>query len=69
MIDYINSNKEWIFSGIGVFFLTLLIGFLFRRSKAEVSQNIKAGDNSTNIQVGGDMSSGAQQKSDKKKES
>ena len=69
MIDYIINNKEWIFSGIGVFFLTLFIGFLFRRRKVEVSQNIKAGNNSTNIQVGGDMSSGAQQKSDNKKKS
>ena len=70
MIDltsYIINNKEWIFSGIGVFFLTLFIGFLFRQRKAEVSQNIKAGNNSTNIQVGGDMSSGAQKKSDNKK--
>ena len=62
MIDYINSNKEWIFSGIGVFFLTLLVSFLFRRRKTGASQNIKSGNNSTNIQVGGDMSSGALKK-------
>lgn len=69
MIDYINNNKEWIFSGIGVFFLTLLVGFLFRRRKTGISQNIKSGNNSTNIQVGGDVSSGALKKSDNKKKS
>jgi len=69
MIDYISNNKEWIFSGIGVFFLTLLVGFLFRRRKAEISQSIKSGNNSTNIQIGGDISSGALKKSDNKKKS
>lgn len=65
--NYIINNKEWIFSGIGVFFLTLLVGLLFRQGTAKSSQNIKAGDNSTNIQVGGDMNSGTQQKRDNKK--
>lgn len=69
LTNYIVNNKEWIFSGIGVFFLTIFFGFLFHRRKTGISQNIKSGNNSTNIQVGGDMSSGALKKSDNKKKS
>ena len=35
MIEYILSNKEWIFSGIGVFLLTLLISFLRKKKAAK----------------------------------
>lgn len=33
MWDYIANNKEWIFSGIGVFCLTLFIGIFFRKKR------------------------------------
>ena len=33
MWDYIANNKEWIFSGIGVFCLTLIIGIFFRKKR------------------------------------
>lgn len=49
IIDWISKNYEWIFSGIGV----LLVSLLF--VKKGNSQNQKSGDNSTNIQVGGDL--------------
>lgn len=53
MLDYLIANKEWIFSGIGVAVLSWLI---FRGSgKSGMSQN--GGDNSTNIQVGGNVTS------------
>lgn len=53
MLDYLIANKEWIFSGIGVFVLSWLI---FRNpEKGGMSQN--GGDNSTNIQVGGNVTS------------
>ncbi|PEJ28308.1 hypothetical protein CN689_22395 [Peribacillus butanolivorans] len=63
MIDYVVSNKEWIFSGVGVVFL----GFLFKnilkklfikKDKLQQANNHKiiknnftqkAGDNSQNI--------------------
>ena len=28
MIEYLTQNKEWIFSGIGVLILTLIINYL-----------------------------------------
>lgn len=52
MINWIVENKEWLFSGIGV----VAIGFLakqFYSSKGK-KQIQKSGDNSTNIQIGGD---------------
>lgn len=55
MLDYLIANKEWIFSGIGVSVLSWLI-FIFRNpEKGGMSQN--SGDNSTNIQVGGNVTS------------
>lgn len=51
MLDYLIANKEWIFSGIGVAVFSWL---LFKSSgKSSMSQN--GGDNSTNIQVGGNV--------------
>jgi len=50
MLDYLINNKEWIFSGIGVAVLSWLF---FGRNKSSISQ--KSGDNSTNIQVGGNV--------------
>lgn len=51
MLDYLIDNKEWIFSGIGVAVLSWL---LFGRSKKS-SMSQKGGDNSTNIQVVGNI--------------
>lgn len=55
MIQYIITNKEWIFSGIGV---AAISWFLIRnKSSKTTNKNMrqKGGDNSTNIQVGGDV--------------
>jgi len=35
MIEILLDSKEWVFSGIGVAFLGLLFGWLFRRRKIE----------------------------------
>lgn len=51
MLDYLITNKEWIFSGIGV---SVVSWVLFRKS-AGARQSQKSGDNSTNIQAGGDI--------------
>jgi hypothetical protein len=47
---------EWIFSGIGVFFVGLIIT-IFTKKKKNKSQkmNQKSGSKSTNIQIGGDF--------------
>jgi len=60
MLDYLNQNKEWIFSGIGVLALTwivaLVIYFIKRSNKnsntgsSNYSFKQKSGKNSTNIQ-------------------
>lgn len=54
MLDYLIANKEWIFSGIGVAVISWL---LFRTSVNKSNMSQKSGDNSTNIQVGGNVTS------------
>ncbi len=57
MIDWIMSNKEWIFSGVGTAFVFFIIGWA-TRGKFERRMNQKSGHSSTNIQVGGDIKTG-----------
>lgn len=45
-IEWIMNNKEWIFSGIGVF----VLGFFIVKNRGGQTQ--KSGDNSVNIQAG-----------------
>lgn len=54
MLDYLIANKEWIFGGIGVSVISWL---LFRPSGNKSSMSQQGGDNSTNIQVGGNVTS------------
>lgn len=53
MIDWIIENKEWIFSGIGVLVISLILNFLFRSRNAKQVQ--KGGKNSRNYQSSGNM--------------
>ncbi|WP_288342882.1 hypothetical protein [uncultured Roseivirga sp.] len=54
-MDWIIENKEWIFSGIGVFVLGIVYAFFKKRKKSKsLKMKQKSGDNSTNIQIGGD---------------
>lgn len=39
-IDWVILNKEWVFSGIGVAIITLILGFLFK--KESVRNNLMA---------------------------
>lgn len=49
IVSWITNNKEWFFSGLGVF----IIGLLFvKGSTNKLIQKQKSGDNSENIQVG-----------------
>ncbi|WP_290925136.1 hypothetical protein [Halodesulfovibrio sp.] len=52
MLDFISKNYEWIFSGIGVFALTVVVALFKRRSS---SQSMVVGDNSTANQAGRDI--------------
>jgi len=54
-MDWIIDNKEWIFSGIGVFVLGLIITVVRKKNSKKISQKQKSGNNSTNIQVGGNV--------------
>lgn len=49
-MEWILENMEWIFSGVGI----AVLGYLYKKFfyRKESSQQIDAGDNSTNIQGG-----------------
>lgn len=53
-MQWIIDNKEWIFSGIGVFIISLIIGLFMKRDSSS-KQNQESGDNSTNYQSGKDI--------------
>lgn len=52
-MDWIIKNKDWLFSGVAVAIPMALIGWYFSTRGNKQSQ--KGGDNSTNIQVGGNL--------------
>lgn len=55
-MEWIIQNKEWLFSGIAIAIPLSVIGWLLSRSGNKQTQ--KSGDNSTNIQVGGNLKIG-----------
>lgn len=66
-MEWIINNKEWIFSGIGVTIISLVIGWLLKNKlrlsnetqtieKTKMTQ--KSGKNSVNIQIKGNCSNG-----------
>ncbi len=56
MVDWIGKNVTWIFSGVGVAIIGAILSLLFKRRRTESSkQEQTSGDNSTNVQVGGDV--------------
>lgn len=55
-MEWILENKEWLFSGVAIAIPLAIIGWLFSWKMNKQVQ--KGGDNSTNIQVGGDFKIG-----------
>jgi hypothetical protein len=54
-MEWILTNKEWIFSGIGVLIVSLLINvFKEKKGLKATKMKQKSGPNSSNIQIGGD---------------
>ncbi|MCT4636223.1 MAG: hypothetical protein N4A72_00810 [Bacteroidales bacterium] len=52
VIKFFIEEKEWVFSGIGI----SVLGFIFNRGRKKyVKQKQKINNNSTGIQVGGDI--------------
>lgn len=66
IMDWINSNKEWLFNGAGGLVLITFLGFIgryiYKKTSPSSSQKIRSGNNSINIQAGRDakFSSGSQ---------
>ncbi|MDH6597754.1 hypothetical protein [Bacillus aerius] len=69
MIHWINHNKEWIFSGIGVVILSGIGKLIFDRRADSTDKGStyiqNSGDNSTNIQ-GNNVNCHTSQKKEKK---
>ncbi|MBN1545519.1 MAG: hypothetical protein JW902_02550 [Syntrophaceae bacterium] len=56
-MGWVIDNKEWIFSGVGIFLISTTIVFLFKK-RSSVNQFQKSGKNSTNYQSAGDIKIG-----------
>ncbi len=55
-MNWLIENKEWFFSGIGVFILGLIASIITRKKKEKTQKmKQKSGANSTNIQIGGNF--------------
>jgi hypothetical protein len=59
-LSFLDQNKEWMFSGLGVVALTGIVSLFLRRRdpKQSVQQKQTGGHGSTNIQVGVNNSDG-----------
>jgi hypothetical protein len=55
-MEWIIENKDWLFSGVAIALPLAIVGWLFSSRKNKQVQ--KGGDNSTNIQVGGNFKVG-----------
>lgn len=55
-MEWIVENKDWLFSGAAIALPLAVIGWFISSRKAKQTQ--KGGDNSTNIQVGGNFKVG-----------
>ncbi|KDN30098.1 hypothetical protein VFDL14_05025 [Vibrio fortis] len=55
-MDWVLQNKEWLFSGAAIAIPVAIAGWLFTSKKNKQVQ--KGGNNSTNIQIGGNYING-----------
>ena len=53
LVGWLDTNKEWVFSGVGVVIAVSVIQFFFRSSG--LSQAQKSGKRSKNFMAGRDM--------------
>lgn len=55
-MTWIIENKEWVFSGVGVFIASIIFTYFFKICKTNsIKQNIKSGKSSNNIQTSGNV--------------
>lgn len=57
-MQWMIDNKEWLFSGVGVFAITVIISIITSK-KRTIKQTQKSGSNSTNYQSSGDINIGS----------
>jgi hypothetical protein len=50
-MDWFFDNKEWFFSGAGIFAIGILLRILFSRKRDGANLSIKSGNNCTNTQI------------------
>ena len=55
IVDWVVNNKEWLFSGVGIVVVAWIWRLFQKRKEGSVSQEIHAGDGSTNVQAGRDV--------------
>ncbi|BAU28988.1 hypothetical protein DFP93_103164 [Aneurinibacillus soli] len=55
MIEWLLNNKEWFFSGIGVFAIGIIISLFKRKEKKSINQSQTSGNNSHNFQSAGNL--------------
>ena len=63
-MNWFLNNCEWIFSGIGVFVIGLIITIFRKKKKKNFSQYQKSGKNSINIQASRDITFGDKKKNE-----
>jgi hypothetical protein len=55
-MEWLIKNKEWVFDGFGVAIIAGLIALFFKpKSEKTPKQTQRSGDNSINIQAGGNV--------------
>ena len=54
-ITWMLENKEWLFSGFGLFVVSLIGHVIYKSRQPKLTQNIRTGHNSTNVQSGRDI--------------
>lgn len=52
-MNWIIANKDWLFSGVAIAMPLAIIGWVLASQKNKQIQ--KSGENSTNIQIGGNL--------------
>lgn len=55
IMNWLQENIEWLFSGAAVAVPIAIIGWIFFRRRYSVSQKQKGGHHSTNVQIGGNL--------------
>jgi hypothetical protein len=54
-MDWIIENRQWLFDGALVVLPIAILSWIFAKRQIQRSQTQKSGDNSLNIQVGGNI--------------